>query len=278
MTNPKLIETTHLSPDEIDASNRLRPVSEAGIEGLIASIEELGLIKDEIIVRKIKRSGKLVLIAGAHRLEAARRMNIKVPAKIYECTDDWAALMEAHDNLANTELTALDLSIFLSAHQKAYEKIHPETKAGVAGGRARQNQQRNCSSFAEIVAEARGITPRQVRKIISAGNGLDAAEISTLRNAKKPISLQNMIDLAAIGNREERAFVCDALAEGNVRTASEARKTFMRGGSTAKPPRDNTDEGFKAILTAWRRASTRSKQRFVDECNIELSELLEAIQ
>lgn len=51
---------------------RLRPVSESGVESLIASISETGVMKDAIHVRK-KKDGSLHLIAGGHRLEAARR-------------------------------------------------------------------------------------------------------------------------------------------------------------------------------------------------------------
>ena len=249
-------------------------MSETGVEGLIASIEELGLIKDEIIVRKIKRSGKLVLIAGAHRTEAARRKGILVPAKIYACNDDWAKLMEAHDNLANSELTALDLSIFLNAHQEVYHKLYPETRPGVAGANAKHGLQRNSSSFAEMVAEARGVTPRQVRKIIAAGASLSAQEVETLRAAKSPVTLKDMQDLSKIGDANERGFVCQALLAGDTRNVSAARKIFNAGGAVAKPPRDHVDESFKAILQAWRRAPARARSRFVDDCKSELIELM----
>ena len=52
-------------------------MSEAGVEALKASIIETGVMKDAIHVRR-KKGGVLVMIAGAHRLEAARHHPISV--------------------------------------------------------------------------------------------------------------------------------------------------------------------------------------------------------
>ena len=92
MRPPRLIEIKDIPLDDIDTSNRLRPVSETAVKSLTHSIETLGL-QSEIQVRKIKKTGKLRLIAGGHRLAAFRAMGrTEIPAKIWDCTDDWADL------------------------------------------------------------------------------------------------------------------------------------------------------------------------------------------
>jgi ParB family chromosome partitioning protein len=122
---PKLLQIDQVAVADVDASGRLRPVSEAAVESLIQSITELGVMKDAIHVRK-RKDGRMVLIAGAHRLEAAKRLGWEViPAKVWtEVTDDWARLMEVDDNIAGAELNPLDTAVFLATRKAVYEKLH----------------------------------------------------------------------------------------------------------------------------------------------------------
>ncbi|MBL9057471.1 MAG: DUF935 family protein, partial [Rhodobacteraceae bacterium] len=115
---------------DIDTRNRLRPVSTAGVESIIASIGEVGVMKDPIHVRR-KKGGQLVLIAGGHRLEAAKRLGwIEIEAKVWvDVTDDWSRMMEIDDNLAGAELNPLDTALFLAARKEVYERLHPEARA-----------------------------------------------------------------------------------------------------------------------------------------------------
>lgn len=93
-----------------------------------------------------------MFIAGGHRLEAAKRLGWEeIEAKIWtDVTDDWAAIMEIDDNLAGAEMNALDTAVFLATRKQVYERLHPETKAGVAGGLARQGSATELSSVGRI--------------------------------------------------------------------------------------------------------------------------------
>jgi len=90
MVAPRLIRETMMQAGSIDARDRLRPVSDAGVEALMASVRETGVIKDAIDVREIAKKGNkpkhFKLIAGAHRLEAAARLGLEVPVKVWNCT------------------------------------------------------------------------------------------------------------------------------------------------------------------------------------------------
>ena len=112
----ELISTGPVPVADIHAEKRLRPVSETALVSLMASIGELGVMKDEVHLRQVGgKNSRLVLIAGGHRLEAAKRLDWKaIPAKVWKCSADWARLMEIDDNLANAELDALELAIFLA--------------------------------------------------------------------------------------------------------------------------------------------------------------------
>lgn len=138
MKSPTLQMTGLVPVAEIQDLNRLRPVSEAGVEALKASIAETGVMKDAIHVRR-KKGGVLVLIAGAHRLEAARQLGwTEIEAKVWvDVTDDWSRLMEIDDNLAGAEMGPLDTAVFLAERKAVYERLHPETKRGLPRSRSR---------------------------------------------------------------------------------------------------------------------------------------------
>lgn len=275
MSEPKLMTVNELPVDTIDDSNRLRPVSEAGVESLIASIGELGVMKDPIHVRKTK-SGTFVLIAGGHRLEAARRLGWSaIEAKVWaEVTDDWARLMEIDDNLAGAEMNALDTAIFLAERKRVYEKLHPETKQGIAGAVSRWNATEPSSvAFVTATAEKFGLSSRQIRKIAAAGEKLGNDEIDLLRGSDRPVTLKDLTEISKIGEDADRKAVVMRLSSGKVKTAAEARRA-LASSDTSALPKDPVEEAFKDLFARWKRAPVAARRRLVSEIYDDLSEYI----
>jgi ParB family chromosome partitioning protein len=275
MATPVLMQMNKVTVAEVIEKERLRPVSEAGVDSLIASITETGVMKDAIHVRQ-KKDGKLYLIAGGHRLEAARRLGWEeIEAKVWtNVTDDWARLMEIDDNLAGAEMNALDTAVFLATRKEVYERLHPETRRGVAGGLARQNSASDIVSFAESTAEKFGVSKRHVERMIAAGHALGPDQISALRKAPRAPSLKDLTEIAKIGDPVERYDVVRFLSEGTAKSASEARSTYQRRNGNAPPPKDPIQEAFNVLLTAWKRAPMAAKRRFLAEKGEEIAPLL----
>lgn len=273
MKQPTLMQQTRVKVAEIDCRRRLRPISEAGVESLIASIRETGVMKDAIHLRK-KKDGSLVLIAGGHRLEAARRLGWEeIEAKIWtDVTDDWAAIMEIDDNLAGAEMNPLDTAVFLATRKQVYERLHPETRAGVAGGLARQGSANELSSFAEATAQKFGMTARQIQKIVAAGSRLGPDEVAQLRAAPRQVTLKDLTEIAKIGAPTERYDVVRQLAEGSARSAAEAWRAVKRGDEA--PIKDPVDDAFKTMLAQWLRAPMAARRRLVDELADQLRPML----
>ncbi len=260
---------------EVIVRDRLRPVTEAGVQSLLASIAETGVMKDAIHVRK-KKDGSLHLIAGGHRLEAARRLDWKmIEAKVWtEVTDDWARLMEIDDNLAGAEMNALDTAVFLATRKEVYERLHPETKRGVAGGLARQGAASELSSFADATAEKFGMTARQVQKIVAAGTKLGPDEVAKLRAAPRAVTLKDLTEIAKIGPAPERYDVVARLAEGRAKSAADARRALRLEREGEAPVQDPADQQFMALQAAWNRAGAKARNRFVDANGVRLIEML----
>ncbi|SNS87378.1 Chromosome segregation protein Spo0J, contains ParB-like nuclease domain [[Luteovulum] sphaeroides subsp. megalophilum] len=280
MKEPKLLSTGRVPVAEIETKGRLRPVSEAGVESLLASIRETGVMKDAIHIRK-KKDG-LHLIAGGHRLEAARRLGWPdIEAKVWtDVTDDWARLMEIDDNLAGAEMNALDTAVFLAARKAVYERLHPETKqatgATLAAKRWNPADIVSVASFATATAEKFGLTDRHVRRMISAGSALGPDQVRALRQAPRPVSLKDLTDIAKITQATDRYAVVERLSSGRAKSAADALRSLRQGADEGgiKSP---VDEALAAILKAWKRAPAAARRRFVVDQHADLAALLSEI-
>lgn len=267
MAEPRLMQKTRVRIEEIDASKRLRPVTEAGVESLMASIAEIGVMKDAIHVRQ-RRDGTLALIAGGHRLEAGVRLGwAEIEAKVWtDVTDDWARLMEIDDNLAGAEMNPLDTAVFLAERKRVYERLHPETKAEAFRGNQHTGKlASDIVSFATATAEKFGLSKRQVERIIAAGVSLESEEVGLLRSAPRAISLKDLTEIARIPEFAERRQVVLRLHGGNAKTAADARRSLAREEGRGPTPPDPSDVAERALSEAWRRAPASVRRRFVNK-------------
>lgn len=277
MKSPTLQMTGPIPLAEINAQNRLRPVSAAGVEALKASIAETGVMKDAIHVRR-KKGGVLVLVAGAHRLEAARQLGwTEIEAKVWvDVTDDWSRLMEIDDNLAGAEMGPLDTAVFLAERKKVYERLHPETKQG---GDHRSVEFKNQTdimsvwSFAATTAEKFGLSDRHVRRLVEIGTALSKDELRWLRKAQAPIRLADLQALAKIGDGQERSQICIRLSNG-AKSAADAWRSHRRERDGEAPLKDPVEEAFIALSKVWARAPKEARRRFVAAQFDEVEELL----
>lgn len=266
MSEPTLLQISRVPLDQIEVRERLRPVSDAAVDSLIASISEIGVMKDAIHLRK-KKDGRFHLIAGAHRLEAAKRLGwADIEAKVWtNVTDDWSRIMEVDDNLAGAELTPLDTAMFLAVRKEVYERLHPETKRGVAGARRRWDATDTMSvAFVKTTAEKFSLSERHVFRLLAAGTKLAPDEANKLRRAPKPVRLEDLLQIAKTTEAPERYHVVDALAAGTAKSAAEARRSWAQDGRPTLPQKaDATEVDIGRLESAWTRASVTAQRRFV---------------
>ena len=260
MTVKKLPTFTALPVAEITVpETRLRPVSEAKVMALMQVIGA-GVFLGAITVR---RAGTVnTLIDGAHRLEAMTRLGREtIAVDVLECTAAEARQMEITGNLT-AGMTPIQDAIFLGVYQQEYEKLHPETKRGVAGGLARQGQQHASAHFAELVAETRQISPGQVRRVIAAGRALTVAERAALQAVPHRIAISEIEKLGKIGEDGQRARAVGSLLAG--KRVADALRAEKAGAKDAEAADDaKVEAAFKALSTAWNRSPKAARRRFV---------------
>lgn len=275
MAEPKRVESREFEIHEITVKNRLRPVSDAGVEAVLASLQDLGSIVSPIWLRKTKQG--YVLLDGAHRMAAAQKHGLtSIRGIAYQCTDKQARMMEIDGNLAGAELDALDTAVFLAERKRIYEEIHPQTKQGAAGAAARWDATDTMSvaSFVNSTATKFGLSERHVRRLISSGTVLSKDQVRWLRSAPKPVTLSDLQTIAKVGDDHERSQICIALTNGDAKSASDAARQYAAKQGETPAGKDPVDEAFKALLTAWKRAPKAARRRFVADAHDELSDLL----
>ncbi|WP_172298300.1 ParB N-terminal domain-containing protein [Pseudoruegeria sp. HB172150] len=271
MRDAKLIE---LPPIDVKVrKDRVTPLNDQAVAVIRQSVAETGEIRDPIHVREMRNGYEL--IDGRHRLEVARILELPtVTARVWQCTLEEARLMEADANVTFTHMSPIDLAVSLAGRKSAYERLHPETRAGAASTQARMHK-RTEMSFCNFVAEIIGVTPRQIRRVIAAGEALRADDVLNLRAAPGRVAMNDLYQIAKIGDEAEHRFVIDAITAGRDRNAAAARRRFKTGQLGIEPPvKTAVDKAHDRLLDAWTRASATARQRFVRDCRAELEDVL----
>jgi ParB family chromosome partitioning protein len=274
---PKLIREGDLAFADVLFGDRLRPVSEAGVASLIASVETLGLIKDPIYVRRVRhRENELVLMAGAHRLTAAQRMGWEtIPMRIYECNDAWATLMEIDDNLASVDLSYLELAVVLAKRKAAYEKAFPETKNGGARGNQHVGgRQNDTMSFCQSAAEKRGVSTRTIERLTRVGEALQPETVAILHAAKQHITLKMLVELTRVSDQLQTP-VAQLLADAKFADVNDALNAAKGEPIPAKPPAAEQLE--MRLGETFGRAPAVARERFLDQVRIDHPDLFRRV-
>jgi hypothetical protein len=137
--------------DDIHVGDRKRSLNEAAVVGLLESMKVIGL-KSPIIARRgdamidgILETNIVVLVAGLHRLEAAKRLEWDtIECSFLKCDEIDAQLIEIAENLHRAELTAVERAEQI-AEWSRLTKLRDERdrkKAGEQGGVSGQNDQK----------------------------------------------------------------------------------------------------------------------------------------
>jgi ParB family transcriptional regulator, chromosome partitioning protein len=201
-----------------------RAIQSDAVDRLVKSIKEVGLI-NPITIRPNNTNG-FDLIAGRHRLDAARKLKWEsIPAIVLEgITADDAELVEIDENLIRASLSPAEEAAHHARRKQLYEKRYPETKRGAAGGRAKNNSAKPQN------ADLKGYAADTASKI---GKSRDTVERAVRRGKKIPdvadlagTSLDKGDELDAFGSltKEVQAELAARAKAGEKVSAKAARK------------------------------------------------------
>ena len=271
---------------QVRVADRLRlALDEAKVETIAGSMAELGL-QSPVLLRPWRAAGAegseawgredaglFALVAGAHRLEAARRLGwAYIEALIVEGTPDEFRLIEIDENLARAELTVLDRARFLAACKRIHERMHPSHQRG--GDRksidyVEENRSAKFAlrSFSHDTMAHTGLSRRAVYRAVEIGKGLDdqaARDLAGTGLADREGDLHALSRMPASKQRVIAA-ICRASPRGA--TQGKALAALEGRGKRAKTTtggRTPAGAGLAALQRARRGADEETRRRFLD--------------
>lgn len=252
-------EITAIQPELINTEDRLRPVDPAHVEGIAASIAQIGL-RQPILVRP--HGNHYRLVAGAHRLAAIQKLgHTTIDAIIENVDDDEARLIEIDENLMRRELSALDRAIFLAERKAVYDVLYPET---VKPGRRKKELATSCRQFGETFSKATanrlGLSKKTVERSLALAASLSPEAREALRLSDLADNQSELLKLAAL-EPEKQVSIAHEIAAGRAKNPKAARVAL---GFDVLVPQDPQEVLFASFLALYARADQRTKARIAD--------------
>ena len=240
--------------------SRLRKVDPGTVSALAESIARLDLQSPIILQKHTDDPGLLLLVAGAHRLQAVRDLGWpRIEALIVDGPEEEIGLIEIDENLIRKDLTPLDRARFLARRKALYVRLHGQTgrggdrrSAGYARDRARTPDP--SASWAQEAADLIGISRRGVHRAVGIGAGLSDELADAL--AGTPIANRegDLFRLAQMSDKDKKR-VLRRLQDPDVPRATLS-------GLTGPAPAPSKPDRVQRLQREWSAASNDERRQF----------------
>lgn len=247
---------------DIDASERLREISEAHAQVIAASMrehEESGGRRQLQPVELVQRGDGYRLVYGAHRLRAHQINDWEeIDAEVVSLTDAQLRLREIDENLIRHELTALDRARFLLERKRIYEALNPAAKRG---GDRRSDQTANMAvwSFSADIAEKTGLSERTVFRACSLAEKLAPEVVARLHDTPLASNQAALEALAKQPPARQVAALDLMFAEEN--PAKSVGDAFAR--LDGKVVKSAEDKHLIKAIDLWGRMGAKDRRAFL---------------
>lgn len=176
--------------DDIFITDGRRPINPATVAALAESIAARGLLQPIRLRTGEHDDRPIVLVAGGHRLEAAKALGWTSIDAIEDDDPDEvrAALIEIDENLIRAELSPSERARALADRKRLYDDLHPEHRHGgdrrsiQAASLAVRND--GAMGFAADTAAATGLSVRSVQRGTEHGKRISEDVMALLRGTR----------------------------------------------------------------------------------------------
>ncbi|PZU17833.1 MAG: transcriptional regulator [Shinella sp.] len=258
--------------------DRARPVDADHAAAIAASMVDRGLI-NPITVRPTPAAGggktPYTLIAGGHRLEAARLNGWEdIDAIVVSSDAVEAQLMEIAENLYRNELSAIDRAAFVLKYREIYEEKHGKVQVG--GDRKSKSNDWTLifapgRELSDRVRDRLGIGRSTYFNVLKIGQNLRPELRKALRGTPYADDQSALLKLAK-RPPEEQVKVAAALEH------EPDLKKVLAFGKPPKPVLSKHDAAIARLRTAWHSADTQARAAFLAEIGIDPLDAPEALE
>lgn len=207
--------------NEIKVNPGRREAAPEDVQRLSESVAEVGMMNP------ISVTADHTLIAGLHRLEAAKRLGwTEIECSVSDMDALHTELAEIDENVIRTGLSDLELSELLARRKIIYETLHPSTIARNLPGHASNYESSGDKltgeekPFSQDTAEKMGVSPRTVERHVQIAENLTPETKEILRGTDKKITKQNLTKLSRL-EPEQQAEAAGQLVAGEIISVNE---------------------------------------------------------
>jgi len=257
----------------IAVADRLRTIRPDTVDALAQSMADQGQLQP-IVVRR-RKDGGYWLVAGLHRLGAAKKLKWKeISCTVFDDMEaDQAELAEIDENLVRAELSPAERALHIGKRKQLHEKLHGKAKANSArAANKKMGRDVNAKSAVTFTKKTAKKTRQSERKV-----QLEA------HRAEKVVVLSDIV-----GTSLDKGSEIDALAElpesEQRRLAEVAKRGENVSAITARSDPDNpsqrksSDRAPTLDPRAWSISTPQEREAFVKEVGLrEIENVINAI-
>lgn len=244
--------------DRINVPKRLRPLDEATVDRIAASIAEIGLkqpISVRVASKGVTEDGEVFLnepflVAGRHRLAALKQLGYAFAPCVEVADDDLLAqLWEIDENLIRAELSAAEQAAHLQRRKEVWEQLN-EGGAKIATSATGQR-----AGFATDTAGKTGLSKATINRDVARAEALgDDIQRVAGTSLDKGVEL----DALAKADPEQRADLIDRAEKGE-KVSARGLAEFAANESKAE------QREWSKLCAAWNCACIPVRERFLEE-------------
>jgi len=237
---------------EVDVGPRMRDVDEKKVEALAKSMERLGLRTPITIHQESSDQQGFDLVAGAHRLAAAKLLNWEfIDAHFWDKDDVDRQLWEIDENLMRSELTPSQQAEHLARRKELWEARSSGTNCSTGGGAPGENK-----GFAQETAEAMGTTRQQINRAVARAEKSSPDILEEVRGTSLDKGV--VLDEIARAPMDEQRQRLRQISEERDRKKYTAQVTEL----PVRSDDDVVNIQFAALVNAWNRAGPEARAEF----------------
>lgn len=199
------------------------------VHSLAQSIASIGLLQPIGVTPDYR------LVYGLHRIKAVELLKRRtIDCVFIEADALRTELAEIDENVERNALEALEWSQTLKRRKEIYEALHPEAKAGAAGGNAKATNAKSAlvektPSFTADTAEKTGASQRTIQEDVAIAENISEGVQKQIADLPIADNKGELKRLAALPEKDQEK-VAEKLKSGKAETVREALPK-----STAKP-------------------------------------------
>lgn len=230
---------------QININAGRREADPEAVQKLADSISKVGLLNP------ITVDQEYTLIAGLHRLEAAKRLGwTEIECTVKNLDGLLAELAEIDENLIRRKLHYTDEGKQLTRRKEIYEVLHPETQQGRRNGQTSKNETVSfleAKPFSVDTAEKIGTSRRAVEQKIQVAKNLTPKATKAVK--EYDIGFKNALKLSRLPP-EQQEDAASQLAAGEIHSVDEYCPAPATAQGTVPPPAPQASEGCYPTIKA----------------------------